>query len=113
MPAVLENTLGLVPGLDNLGVTRIRGGKREIQDHMLYFIMNTLPQLSVARRLVPSEERYQRRLFETLFSTMLGLGLQRQTPDVKERWRNRLEYQLREAERNEPSGGLKSGGEFG
>jgi hypothetical protein len=44
---------------------------------------------------------------------MLGLGLQRQTPDVKERWRNRLEYQLRQQERNEPSGGLTSGGGFG
>ena len=113
MPAVLENTLGLVPGLDNLGILRTRDGKKEIQDHMLYFIMNTIPQLGLARRLAPSEERYQQRLFETLFSTMLGLGLQRQTPEVKERWRKQLEYQLRQAERDEPSGGLTSGGGFG
>jgi hypothetical protein len=117
MPAVLENTLGLVPGLDNLGILRTRDGEKEIQDHMLYFIMNTIPQMGLARRLAPSEERYQQRLFETFFSTMLGLGLQRQTPEVKERWRNSLEYQLRQRERDDtsdnPSGGMKSGGGFG
>ena len=113
MPAVLENTVGLIPALDRLGITRTRDGKRQIRDWHMYFVLNSIPQLGLLRRVAPSEERYQQRLFETIFSTVFGLGVQRQTRDVKNRWRDRLERELRERERNEGGGGNRSGGGFG
>ena len=110
---MLENTVGLIPALDRLGITRTRDGKRQLRDWHMYFVLNSLPQVGLLRRVAPSEERYQQRLFETIFSTVFGLGVQRQTRDVKNRWRDRLERELRERERNEGGGGNRAGGGFG
>jgi len=112
MPAVLENTVGLIPALDQLGLTRTRDGKRQIRDWHMYFVLNSIPQLGLLRRVVPSEERYQQRLYETLFSAGFGLGVQRQTRDVQNRWRDKLERELRERE-GDDGGGIRSGGGFG
>jgi len=98
--------------LDQLGLTRTRDGKRQIRDWHMYFVLNSIPQLGLLRRVVPSEERYQQRLYETLFSAGFGLGVQRQTRDVQNRWRDKLERELRERE-GDDGGGIRSGGGFG
>ena len=114
LPAVLKIP-GLVQALEATGRIRTRDGERQIQDHTLYFVMNALPQLTVLRRLVPSEERYQQRLFETIFGTLFGTGVVRQTPEVKSRWRNSLEYQFNQQQLEEGGGGTSrsSGGGLG
>jgi hypothetical protein len=114
LPAVLKIP-GLVQALEATGRVRTRDGERQIQDHTLYFVMNALPQLTVLRRLVPSEERYQQRLFETIFGTLFGTGVVRQTPEVKSRWRNSLEYQFNQQQLEEGGGGTSrsSGGGLG
>ena len=89
---VLRGLANVVPGI------RKKDGEWQIRDYMLYFLTNALPALSLSRRLLPSEERYQQRFVETIFSTMFGLGVQRQTPEVEEAWQDRLDYQLNQLE---------------
>ena len=109
VPGVIRELPGLMPALKGLGIVAEKDGEPQIRDNYLYFIMNSIPALSVARRLVPTEQRYQERLWESIFSSMFGLGVQRQTPEVKERWRNRLENQLRREQSDTPQYGSQHG----
>ena len=109
VPGVIRELPGLMPALKGLGIVAEKDGEPQIRDNYLYFIMNSIPALSVARRLVPTEQRYQERLWESIFSSMFGLGIQRQTPEVKERWRNRLENQLRREQSDTPQYGSQHG----
>jgi hypothetical protein len=60
---------------------------------------------------MPTEERYQQRFIETIFSTIFGVSIQRQTPEVQEKWANRLENHLRREEyrQRRDDGGSSSG----
>jgi hypothetical protein len=89
---VMRGLANAVPGI------RKKDGEWQIRDYLLYFLSSALPALSLSRRLMPTEERYQQRFIETIFSTIFGVSLQRQTPEVQEKWANRLENHLRREE---------------
>ena len=89
---VLRGLANAVPGI------RKKDGEWQIRDYLLYFLSSALPALSLSRRLLPTEERYQQRFIETIFSTAFGVSIQRQTPEVEEKWANRLENLLRRQE---------------
>jgi hypothetical protein len=89
---VMRGLVNAVPGI------RKKDGEWQIRDYLLHFLSSALPALSLSRRLMPSEERYQQRFIETIFSTIFGVSLQRQTPEVEQKWAKRLENQLRQQE---------------
>jgi len=101
---VMRGLANAVPGI------RKRDGEWQIRDYLLYFLSSALPALSLSRRLMPTEERYQQRFIETIFSTIFGVSIQRQTPEVEEKWANRLENHLRreEARQRRDDGGRSS-----
>jgi hypothetical protein len=104
---VMRGLANAVPGI------RKRDGEWQIRDYLLYFLSSALPALSLSRRLMPTEERYQQRFIETIFSTIFGVSIQRQTPEVEEKWANRLENHLRREEarqRRDDGGGYNYSG---
>jgi len=42
--------------------------------------------------LIPSEEKYQERFFETMFSSMAGLSVKRNTPEMQKSYKKYLRY---------------------
>lgn len=68
---------GLMSGLHLLGLaSRDRHGGWIMSDRDAYKVESIIPPLSRARRLAPSEKRYQQRLTTTALSFLFGVGLQ-------------------------------------
>jgi len=79
-----------------------------MRDYDLHSMASLLPTFADARRLFPSEERYQQRILSTWMSFVFGLGLRTNTKDEQRRTRQSVEYELR-AERSEQRRRLRVG----
>jgi hypothetical protein len=49
--------------------------------------------LGRVRRILPNEERYQQRLWESVMSTFLGINARVQTPEAEEGWLRHLQFE--------------------
>ena len=76
--------IGLGAITDAIGLSKIdANGQRVAEDSTLYAIESYLPILGRARRLAPSEEKYQRRVVSTWASMLFGLGFRANTESDK------------------------------
>jgi hypothetical protein len=92
-PQPLRSIPGLMQALETVGwATKDKKEGWQIADHNLYLVTNALPAFSHFRRLIPSEEKYQERFFETMFSSMAGLSVKRNTPEMQKSYKKYLRY---------------------
>lgn len=83
MPDVYQ-TAGLGAAMEALGFAkRDKDGKLLVQDKQLYALEQFLPFFGRARRLLPSEEKYQDRLPVQVVNTLFGLSLRANTKSDK------------------------------
>jgi uncharacterized coiled-coil DUF342 family protein len=95
-PASWASVPFLMEGLSLLGRAR-RGadGTWHMRDYDAYMVEQFFPLWGRARRLVPSEERYQQRLTTSWLSTIFGLSLRTNTPKEIEGQIRRQEEDIR------------------
>ena len=92
-PQPIRSIPGLMKALETVGwATKDKKDGWQMADHSLYLVTNALPALSTFRRLIPSEEKYQERFFETMFSSMAGLSVKRNTPEMQQSYFKYLRY---------------------
>ena len=92
-PQPIRSIPGLMQALETVGwATKDKKEGWQIADHNLYLVTNALPAFSTFRRLIPSEEKYQERFFETMFSSMVGLSVKRNTPEMQQSYFKYLRY---------------------
>ena len=92
-PQPIRSIPGLMQALETVGwATKDKKEGWQMADHSLYLVTNALPALSAFRRLIPSEEKYQERFFETMFSSMVGLSVKRNTPEMQQSYFKYLRY---------------------
>jgi len=88
VPPSYANIPGLMPILDMLGkAEKNRKGEWKMTDTDLYVLDQMMPFMGRLRRLIPGEEKYEKRWMTTFLSTMFGGGLRANTPEEK---RNQL-----------------------
>jgi hypothetical protein len=88
-----------IPGvMEALGVAKLakknRRGEWRMRDHDIYVVMGLLPTIGLIRRMFPNEERYQRSQIRTLLSTLGGVGVQFNTPQVQSDWLKNQRYEV-------------------
>ena len=92
-PQPIRSIPGLMQALETVGwATKDKKEGWQMADHTLYLVTNALPAFSTFRRLIPSEEKYQERFFETMFSSMAGLSVKRNTPEMQQSYFKYLRY---------------------
>jgi len=92
-PQPIRSIPGLMQALETVGwATKDKKEGWQMADHSLYLVTNALPAFSHFRRLIPSEEKYQERFFETMFSSMAGLSVKRNTPEMQQSYFKYLRY---------------------
>jgi len=92
-PQPIRSIPGLMQALETVGwATKDKKEGWQMADHTLYLVTNALPAFSHFRRLLPSEEKYQERFFETMFSSMAGLSVKRNTPEMQQSYFKHLRY---------------------
>ena len=92
-PQPIRSIPGLMQALETVGwATKDKKEGWQMADHSLYLVTNALPALSTLRRIIPSEPKYQAKFFETMFSSMAGLSVRRNTPERQESYAKYLRY---------------------
>ena len=99
VPQPLRSLPGLMPALSNIGLARKVDDEWMMDDHTLYMVLNAMPVWGTIRRLLPSEEKYQEKFFESAFSSLAGLSVKRLTPKVEKSYKNHLLYLKRKSDR--------------
>jgi hypothetical protein len=92
IPWLLRELPGLMPALNNLGLSSKEDGEWKMADHTLYMVLSAMPALATLRRVLPSEPKYQEKYFETMFSAGLGISFKRLTPERQESYTRHLRY---------------------
>jgi len=88
VPPSYANIPGLMPILGGLGkAEKNRKGEWKMTDSDLYILDQMMPFMGRLRRLMPGEEKYEKRWMTTFMSTMFGGGLRANTPEEQ---RNQL-----------------------
>jgi len=88
VPPSYANIPGLMPILGGLGkAEKNRKGEWKMTDTDLYVLDQMMPFMGRLRRLMPGEEKYEKRWMTTFMSTMFGGGLRANTPEEQ---RNQL-----------------------
>ena len=101
VPTVYAKVPLLMPLLQKMDMAhKNEAGIWLMRDYDLHSMASLLPTFSDARRLFPSEERYQQRILSTWMSFVFGLGLRTNTKAEQQRTRQSVGYELR-AERSE------------
>ena len=101
-PQPLRGLPGLMPALASIGwAEKSDDGEWMMADHIQYIVLNSLPALGTLRRMVPSEAKYQQKFFETMFSSMAGLSLRRNTPQRQENYEKYLRYKQYQLDREQ------------
>tara|TARA_R110000851_G_scaffold24297_3_gene70259 strand:- start:165 stop:2618 length:2454 start_codon:yes stop_codon:yes gene_type:complete len=96
VPPSYANIPGLMPLLGGLGkAEKNRQGEWKMTDSDLYVLDQMMPFMGRLRRLIPGEEKYEKRWMTTFLSTMFGGGLRANTPEER---RNQLIRSQRELE---------------
>ena len=109
VPTVYAKVPLLMPLLQKMDMAhKNEAGIWLMRDYDLHSMASLLPTFADARRLFPSEERYQQRILSTWMSFVFGLGLRTNTKDEQRRTRQSAEYELR-AERAEQRRRLRVG----
>lgn len=92
-PQPIRSIPGLMQALESVGWAEKDPAEGwQMADHSLYLVTNALPALSTLRRIIPSEPKYQAKFFETMFSSMAGLSVRRNTPERQESYAKYLRY---------------------
>jgi len=92
-PQPIRSIPGLMQALESVGWAEKDPTEGwQMADHSLYLVTNALPALSTLRRMIPSEPKYQAKFFETMFSSMAGLSVRRNTPERQESYAKYLRY---------------------
>jgi len=85
VPSAMSAVPGLMPILGSLGLAeKNSAGDWMMQDFRIGLVDNLLPYIGRLRRVLPSEERYQERYLQTLLSTLGGVNLRLNTPQMQE-----------------------------
>jgi len=101
-PQPLRGLPGLMPALASVGwAEKSEDGEWMMADHIQYIVLNSLPALGTLRRMVPSEAKYQQKFFETMFSSMAGLSVRRNTPQRQENYEKYLRYKQYQLDREQ------------
>ena len=92
-PRVFEDIPFLMDAAAATGLARKQEGEWQMRDNHIYFLTNMIPLLGRVRRILPNEERYQQRLWESVLSTFMGINARVQTPEAEEGWLQHLQWQ--------------------
>jgi hypothetical protein len=92
-PQPIRSIPGLMQALESVGWAEKDPTEGwQMADHSLYLVTNALPALSTLRRMIPTEPKYQAKFFETMFSSMAGLSVRRNSPERQESYAKYLRY---------------------
>jgi hypothetical protein len=101
VPTVYAKVPLLMPLLEQMDMAhKNEAGIWLMRDYDLHSMATMLPTFADARRLFPSEERYQQRILSTWMSFVFGLGLRTNTKAEQQRTKESIMYELR-SERSE------------
>tara|TARA_R110002153_G_scaffold43338_5_gene122563 strand:+ start:4254 stop:8897 length:4644 start_codon:yes stop_codon:yes gene_type:complete len=97
VPPSYRSVPGLMPILGALGkAEKNRQGEWKMTDSDLYILDQMFPIMGRLRRLIPGEEKYEKRWTTTFISTMLGGGLRVNTPEEQRNQLIRMQRDLDE-----------------
>ena len=68
-------------------------GEWKMRDHHVYLIQGLLPSIGVIRRMFPNEPKYQRNHVRNLISTLGGVSVNFNTPQVQQNWVANQKYE--------------------
>jgi len=95
VPPSYANIPGLMPILGALGkAEENRKGEWKMTDSDLYVLDQMMPFMGRLRRLIPGEEKYEKRWMTTFMSTMFGGGLRANTPEEQRNQLIRMQREL-------------------
>jgi hypothetical protein len=95
VPPSYANIPGLMPILGGLGkAEKNRKGEWKMTDTDLYVLDQLMPFMGRLRRLIPGEEKYEKRWMTTFMSTMFGGGLRANTPEEQRNQLIRMQREL-------------------
>ena len=95
VPPSYANIPGLMPILGALGkAEENRKGEWKMTDTDLYVLDQLMPIMGRLRRLIPGEEKYEKRWMTTFLSTMFGGGLRANTPEEQRNQLIRMQREL-------------------
>jgi len=95
VPPSYANIPGLMPILGGLGkAEKNRKGEWKMTDTDLYVLDQLMPFMGRLRRLIPGEEKYEKRWLTTFMSTMFGGGLRANTPTEQRNQLIRMQREL-------------------
>jgi len=95
VPPSYANIPGLMPILGGLGkAEKNRKGEWKMTDSDLYILDQMMPFMGRLRRLIPGEEKYEKRWMTTFMSTMFGGGLRANTPEEQRNQLIRMQREL-------------------
>ena len=95
VPPSYANIPGLMPIMGMLGkAEKNRKGEWKMTDTDLYVLDQLMPFMGKLRRLIPGEEKYEKRWMTTFLSTMFGGGLRVNTPEEQRNQLIRMQREL-------------------
>ena len=95
VPPSYANIPGLMPILGGLGkAEKNRKGEWKMTDSDLYVLDQMMPFMGRLRRLIPGEEKYEKRWLTPFMSTMFGGGLRANTPEEQRNQLIRMQREL-------------------
>ena len=68
-------------------------GEWKMRDHHIYLVNGSLPTISFIRRMFPNEPKYQRTHARNMLSSLLGVSVNMNTPEVQRNWRANQKYE--------------------
>lgn len=91
--------LSLASGAPGMPEVKRHNGQWVLREKDAYALESAMPLLGRARRLMPSEKRYQDRLFTSVMSTVFGFGARTNTEYQRAGAIRAREFAIRDAER--------------
>ena len=93
-PKAITIIPGLVDILSSVGMAKkAPTGEWKMRDHHVYLIQGLLPSIGVIRRMFPNEPKYQRNHVRNLISTLGGVSVNFNTPQVQQNWVANQKYE--------------------
>ena len=93
-PSPLEKIPMLMDILGELGMAKKSpSGEWKMRDHHIYLVNGSLPTISFIRRMFPNEPKYQRTHARNMLSSLLGVSVNMNTPEVQRNWRANQKYE--------------------
>ena len=93
-PSPLDNIPMVMDILGELGMAKKSpSGEWKMRDHHIYLVNGMLPSISFLRRMFPNEPKYQRTHARNMLSSLLGVSVNMNTPEVQRNWRANQKYE--------------------